>query len=420
VGLPNTQLNIGASSTNQAMIPTTWLTYRSVANTMLVGAGDPGPWTNNPAPLPASCGPITSNYPVSPGFSPMLLDMVSKFSSPVPVSNVDEASGPPLIGQNGWYVTYDIRLAQAEYTYIQQNGYYNGNTQAAAEKSKGQILPFPQNGQGFTPPLPALAQFGALEVKAAWRELDPVNDKAIIPRYYTQVGYFLQQDGKTCQGPTLFGLVGMHILRLTPTTPSTWFWATFEQVDNVVPPPGGGSATLAAANTPNGACTSQYNNAPPIPTTNIPWNGSGTPVNVCMFTNVSSGAAGVNKTWQTSVAGTVWANYQLIDTINPSVAGGPTFPIAITNTNVNTNILANTSMETYTQGSGPGKGQSCMDCHAFATPQGTTTQNASNQIFTFVLDNADAPGATATAGGRRRTKLPQRVLDIIHGMRKSK
>jgi hypothetical protein len=139
-----------------------------------------------------------------------------------------------------------------------------------------------------------------------------------------------------------------------------------------------------------------------------------------MFTNVSSGAAGVNKTWQTSVAGTVWANYQLIDTINPSVAGGPTFPIAITNTNVNTNILANTSMETYTQGSGPGKGQSCMDCHAFATPQGTTTQNASNQIFTFVLDNADAPGATATAGGRRRTKLPQRVLDIIHGMRKSK
>jgi hypothetical protein len=44
-----------------------------------------------------------------------------------------------LIAQNGWYVTYDIRLAQSEYTFIQQNGYYNGNTQAAAEKANGQI-----------------------------------------------------------------------------------------------------------------------------------------------------------------------------------------------------------------------------------------------------------------------------------------
>ena len=82
VGLPNTQLNIGASSTNQAMVPTTWLTYRSVANTMLVGAADPGPWAGNPVPLPASCAPLTSSYPVSPGFNPMLLNMVSKFSSP--------------------------------------------------------------------------------------------------------------------------------------------------------------------------------------------------------------------------------------------------------------------------------------------------------------------------------------------------
>ena len=420
VGLPNTQLSIGASSPNQAMVPTTWLTYRSVANTMLTGASDPGPWANNPVSLPASCSALTSNYSVSPGFTPMLLDMVSKFSSPVAPSNLDEASGPPLISQNGWYVTYDIRLAQSEYTYIQQNGYYNGNTQSTAEKTNGKLLPFPRDGQGFTPALPALAQFGALEVKAAWRVLDPVADKAIIPRYYTQTGYFLQQDGTTCQGPALFGLVGMHILRLTPTTPSTWFWATFEQVDNVVPPPSGGSATLAAANTPNGACTSQYNVAPATPTGNIPWNGSNTAVNVCMATNVASGVAQVNQTWQTNLSGTVWANYQLIDTINPSVSGGPTNPIPISNTNVNTNILANTTMETYLQGSGPGNGQSCMDCHAFATPQGTATKNATNQIFTFVLGNADSPATLAAtrAGGRRRGRLPQNVLDIIHGKRK--
>ena len=137
-----------------------------------------------------------------------------------------------------------------------------------------------------------------------------------------------------------------------------------------------------------------------------------------MYTNISSGVEGVNKTWRTNLAGTVWANYQLIDTINPSVAGGPTIPIPVSGANVNTGILANTSMETYTQGK-VGQGQTCMDCHAYATPQGTTANNSTNQIFTFVLDNADAPtpGAAGTAA-RRRVKLPQHVLDIIHGMRK--
>ena len=88
---------------------------------------------------------------------------------------------------------------------------------------------------------------------------------------------------------------------------------------------------------------------------------------------------------------------------------------------MNTGILANTSMETYTQGK-VGKGQTCMDCHAYATPQGTTTNNSTNQIFTFVLDNADAPtpALRLRPERRRRVKLPQRVLDIIHGMRKAK
>jgi hypothetical protein len=114
----------------------------------------------------------------------MLLNMISKFNSRL-ANNVDEASGPPLIEQSGWFITYDIRVDQSEYTYIQQNGYYNAATQQGTEKSKGELLPIPQTGQEsmFNPPLPPLARFGALEVKAAWRVLDPVGDKATIPRY---------------------------------------------------------------------------------------------------------------------------------------------------------------------------------------------------------------------------------------------
>jgi len=415
-GLPNPQLSIGASSSNGAMIPTVWLTYRSVANTMLPGAQDPGPWQSNPVALPAGCAAMTAPYTVATGFQPMLLNLVSKFKSPVAPSNSNEASGPPLIEQSGWFITYDIRIDQAEYTYIQQNGYYSALTQQNAETANGQLQQIPRTGAG----MPSLANFGALEVKAAWRILDPVKDTAIIPRYYTQAGYFLQQDGSTCQGPNLFGLVGLHILRLTPTTPSTWFWATFEQVDNVTPPSQGVSATLANANTPNGNCgTGTYNQAPNgyPPNQNIPWTGAAPPVNVCQVTNVSSTVQSINQTWQGNLQGTVWANYQLIDTINPSVQGGPAYPIAVTNANVNTNILANTTMETYLQGNGAGNGQSCMDCHAFATPQGATTNPSLNQIFTFVLSNAGMP-PSAAAAHRRPTGLPKRVADIIRSMRK--
>jgi hypothetical protein len=69
--------------------------------------------------------------------------------------------------------------------------------------------------------------------------------------------------------------------------------------------------------------------------------------------NISSSVQQINQNWQGNLAGTVWQHYQLIDTINPSVTGGPQYPIPVTNFNVNTNILANTTMETYVQEQGP-------------------------------------------------------------------
>ncbi len=416
-GLPDSGLLPGASTSNGAMIPTAWLTFRDKSNTMLEAAQNPGPWQNNPVPLPAACAAVTPPYAISPGFRPMVLDMTSKFG------NVEQASGPPLIDQSGWFVTYDIRINQSEYTYIQENGYYNAAIQQSQEqKYKHLLVGFPQTGQEsmFNPPLPTLAQYGALEVKAAWRVLDPVKDKAIIPRYYTQTGYFLQPDRSTCEGPALFGLIGLHILRLTLATPATWFWATFEQVDNVTPAPGGLSpATLAAPNTPNGDCgTGKYNQPPPVlqPGQNVPWNNTNTPVNVCQVTDVSSAVEHINQTWQGDLAGTVWSNYQLIDTINPSVKGGPAYKFPISAVTVNTNILANTTMETYVQGAGPGNGQTCMDCHAYGAPQGAP-QNSTNQIFTFLLTDATMPpGVTAF----RKQPLPENVIRIIQSMRKRK
>ena len=77
-------------------------------------------------------------------------------------------------------------------------------------------------------------------------------------------------------------------------------------------------------------------------------------------------------------------------------------------------------METYLPAAGPGKGQSCMDCHAFATPEETTVKNSTNQVFTFVLENADPPAIAAAKAGPRRSKLPQNVLATIHSRRNAK
>lgn len=127
-----------------------------------------------------------------------------------------------------------------------------------------------------------------------------------------------------------FGLIGLHILRLTPTTGATWFWSTFEHVDNVTVPDGiqrpDGSAltpSLAQAGTPNGNCgTGKYNLPPATTPASIPWAGTNTPVNVCQEAYpLGADVQQSNQTWQAQLQGTPFAFYQLIGTINPTVQG---------------------------------------------------------------------------------------------------
>lgn len=408
---PDTTKTIGAT-TNGAMIPTVWLLYRDLATAMLAGAANPGGWATLQPPPPTGCATAPPNSVVQ-GFQPMLLDMLSKFSK-FP-SEVNQATNNPLIDQQGWYAVFDVRLDQSEYTFIQQNGYYNAANQINAFIPPNQgIQPFPRNGQEkyFNPPLPSYAQYGSLEVKAAWRVLNPQTD--ILSRYYTQTGYFLQPDGATCEGPVTFGLIGLHILRLTPSTPGTWFWSTFEQVDNVAVPsgiqrPNGTPLTpsLAQPNTPNGNCTASYNVAPPSVTGNIPWDNLNQPVNVCQVTYpIPTPVQQVNQSWQNQLQGTPFAFYQLDNTLNPVTAGSQGYefpPINDPNDLVGNNTLANTSMETYFQE----PGQSCLSCHGYGQPDGAPQPlTGTNQIFTFLLGNADvAPTATAAVRAKRRPIL---------------
>ena len=405
-GQPDVSQSIGAVASNGALLPTVWLTYRDLSTVMLVNGADPGqPYSTN-VPLPSNCGAIGSN-PVAPGFQPMFIDGSTWGTFQHPESGlrkdyVNQASNNPLVSQNGWYTIADILLDQSEYTYIQQNGYFKGLKQVADMKASGELRPFPRTGSAsdFSPPvtLPSYAQYGALEVKATWRVLDPVKDQNVIPRYYTQWGYFRQLSG-SCNGPTLFGLVALHILRLTPTTPGTWFWATFEQVDNT----SGGNPSLAVSGTPNGNCSasgpgSPYNVGPALVTTDVPWNNSNTADNICQVTTIPANVQNVNQSWQQQLKGTVWQYYQMDNTLNPCPSGTlPCYtfpPLQDQGNQVNTADLANTAVESYFQQTTdkPPKPTSCMSCHGFADAQGTPSPfTGTNQIFTFVLQNAYNP-----------------------------
>lgn len=414
-GQPDTNSLPGAVAPNGAMVPTVWSTFRDVSTIMLDNGADPGASYTQPVVIPPTCAPLGNN-PVAPGFQPIFIDGSTFQNATIVKDYINQATHNPLVDQKGWYTLAEMRINQSEYNYIHQNAYYVGQNQVAAYQQNGQLAAFPRTGQEPNlPPNPPYAQYGALEIKATWRVLDPATDANVIPRYYTQWGYFMQPDGQTCQGPALFGLIGLHILRLTPSTGGTWFWASFEQVDNTTPPDPSIPATLAAPGTPNGNCTDQYNVGPPEVAGNIPWNNGNTPDNICEVTPIPADVQAVNQTWQQNLSGTVWQYYEMVNTMNPCPTGGTdcaVFPPINDPTNpINLTVFGNTAIETYFQES------TCMDCHGSAAGNGVPSPfTGTNQIFTFVLLNAYMPQTTETKTMRdtlrARFKNPPRVTRV--------
>jgi len=312
---------------------------------------------------------------------------------------INEATNNPLIDGNNQFSIYEIRMNQSEFTYITNYKYYNSANQVAATANDGSIKPFPQTGkESFLGSLPDWAQQGALEVKASWRILP--DDFAFKNRYFT-IQADLDNCGQISERPYTFGLVGFHILRLTPDSPSTWFWATFEQVDNVeiskVPQTGltpsynpGTSAPY-----PNYANGFQYEGGTTAPAEFVcPNTVTYSPVDVSFITDsIQADAPTYDAKYQAMLGeNSVFQYYQLIGVLNPVTSSSyevqPGYNGAKTYTN--SGQSANTTMETYSQ-----KG-SCFQCHAFAAPLGASTDSGypaqpGNQIFSFLLSNAQPP-----------------------------
>lgn len=369
--------------------PTVWSTYLAKEQLFQPLAADPGTWAS-----PTNETITLNGLPVLNGWSKKNPDLDGEFN--------EAFSDAPLIDTRKNYVLFEIRMNEAEFTYVELNKYYDANMQKEAFMTNpSSFVPFPKTGKDIIDPstkqaieLPDWAQQGALEVKASWRILTSEDDNS---RYYTQEAYVMTPDKQT-EGPYTLGLVGLHILRLTPMTGSTWFWATFEQVDNLGEL--GHSASFYSSTLPEPG-DGGYSYMPPKIVIGQPLPVNPTPVNVSRVFPIPGDVALANASYQGLLKDSVWKYYQMIEVQNPvdKNAIGATPVPHNPNAFSNTDRMANVTMETYeqivpantNQSTSTDQPQSCVNCHGqFGFPQGAPT-TPSNQIFTFLLGDAQSP-----------------------------
>ncbi len=408
-----------------------WFTYMQKDQTFLPLGADPGTWADPTVPLKLYPPDSSSaQLPIVGGLSKVLglfEELVDTFA--------EADVGSPLIDQNGKYVMFEIYLNQSEFEYLKQTQYYDSNTQLQAfEPEIPTFVGFPETGapDEFNPPLtlPDYAQQGAMELKASWKQLTP--DEIASGRFIMREVYYVSNYSDTnppC-GPVTIGLIGMHILRLTPDSASAWYWTTFEQVDNTsttLPPPAtpllnpGTQATdcpppYAEGFTCAGEACDEETVAGCPPDQVVPLEGPDVcEVNLDEIVNVSRipemapspMIQSVNTEYQDALPAP-WKYYELVNTLQPDPDGECCIPPLTSNT-VNTCYMTNTTMETYTQyfppefdfpkcGNAPANSMNCTDCHAaglpygapldefgFPTPSPGNPTGTKYQVFTFLL-----------------------------------
>lgn len=409
----------------------------------------PGTWSNPLSPKPMLDGhQIVGDFAKAGSLGNRLRDQL------------DEAFiDAPMIDADGNFILYQIFINQSYWKYVTDTGYYDGSKQIK-DVNAGTFVDMPKWGNSnddvpYYDNIPTYAQQGAMSVKVAWKQL--TEDEIDSERYYTRDVYYennTEDPNDICANPDntpiTVGLVGMHILRLTPRTGSTWFWSSFEHVDNVSGTDANfntGCDAAASGYTRRGTCidaitdihTDPWTPAyPPLPAetpANYP-DGICGPQDSSASSQIfriqetqanleSSPVQSINAEYQAALAGTPWQYYEQLNTTQPRNVTADSdcdcFVPPIESNFINVCDMTNTSMESYSQynflsESSPGiagtelapiisfenrQTMNCINCHAFATPLGVATisnpadptwyglpPDNSKQIFTFLLSGA--------------------------------
>jgi hypothetical protein len=350
-GVPGVFLKAGPS------YPAVWGSYREAYELFRLDGGRPPPFAAKEQWLPF-CGGVPAGTKV----------LLMGTKSGTLLQATSQSFSYPLVDQNLNYVYFEIRFNRDQYEFVRggdkspPSWLYLASNLAAAESKAPISMP-------ISAPQPY--QQGAVMLKAAWKQL-----AAHDPRYYTVPAVIYDPSSKTPCVKTQVGLIGFHIGHKVKDFPQ-WIWSSFEHVDNV--PNDDGS-------NPPGPMT--LNNGKKEPATVGGWAdrpasqnlvpkdhrvaAQVTRLNPIPTTPTGRSTVDINAAYRKALAGTVWANYQLVITQWPTGATqfqpkgpGVSYPTGSASPFPVDNAV-NTAMETFFQSQGDAAGaggNSCMRCH---------------------------------------------------------
>jgi hypothetical protein len=359
--------------------------------------------------LPANC---REPYAKSPG--KMVVKMIEEsFNEPFKTG--------PLIDQQGYYAIFDILMNRTMFDYISAHNLFTKAGQKSAANF-GLAVDFPpgQNPKDAkpdaTPPQNAvLGDIGAVMLKVSWKILGPDEIKAKNFHMVNALVSMPKPAGSKGAPPCLpktLGLIGFHLVHKTASRPQ-WIWTSFEHKKNVP------DKDEVAANKLDGP----YNfydvnckgNCPVVNATPPkPWDpdpalqlrfrkDDSAKSQIVREIPLTQAARNMNQLFHTMLKDTVWVNYILLSTQWPSDFNCTSLNVDFERQPDMTcspapTFLANSTLETYSQGDIPLASSSCIACHGNAVSFQTNPNPVQNPVpgqlrtnqsdFTFMLEKA--------------------------------
>jgi len=392
----------------QADAPTLWEdmnSFKQLLDVMLPANQLPPKWPTDRVGMeaererlvPAECRDLHQEMPER-----MIVKMIEEsFNEPFKTG--------PLIDQQGHYAIFDILMNRQMFDYIMLN---HLNTKAGQAANSSLMVDFPAG-------LNSNSSLGAFMLKVSWKilsssEIEAKNFHMVKALVLTPP---ILNAARMCLPETL-GLVGFHAVHKTASRPQ-WIWTSFEHLKNV---PDKDEVTAKKFNGPynfysvncKDGCTE--NATPPRPWDPDPAlelkfrRDDSFKSQIVRETPLTPATKNMNAIFQSMLANSVWKNYMLISTQWPSAfsctnlrAKSPSTPDPKTDffkqpdmtCSPAPTFLANSTLETYSQGDIPLASSSCIACHSNAVGFQRTASNplhgepnVNQSDFTFMLEKA--------------------------------
>jgi hypothetical protein len=392
--------------------PTKWeqpSNFKQLLDVMLPG-GEASKWEDKKI-VPPEC---LAQYNKLNG-KVMVLEMIEEsFNEPFKTG--------PLIDQQGNYAIFDILMNKSMFEYIQKHNLQSKAGQQSKENASLKV-DFPagaNKGQPAQTNMPP-GDPGAVMIKVSWKVLDTPAERQ---NFHTVDALVLmpRHPNETTKPPCLrktLGLIGFHVGHKTVGR-RQWIWTSFEHKKNVPEQQEVDSKQEQGPyNFYKVGCDPMrcpVNQTPPTPWEPTYSNGlkffdSKFRSQITRVVALTDETKEMNKQFQNILGNTVWKNYMLLSTQWPSdfrcagkkdTTSTPPPPEPATDFKKEPDMncapaptfLANSTLETYSQGTDPLASSSCMACHGNAVsqqvrPPDMKAEEFFNQSdFTFMLEKA--------------------------------